>query len=1442
MNINHIIPTKNLTITGLYVRNTCNELIKLQNETKQKYINFYNNLQDHPALCNKFLFLNSVFNIALRESSNFRQTEYLYNLLAEFIAECNNDVPEALAIFDNELWSHCILINTHIHDNQFMKAVKNTLSLPIRLLLDSATEKDSYSSINQYLCGADPDLSLTESYEAFLNAVKIDKTVVFKGLEQVRTLLISSLPSKNIYYILKFYLAVAFNSCINIEPFQVTQYADVCKNLVIIFLNSNKSIDEEIILLILDIHKTHKVNKQGESIFIEGFPTEGQWKLVDYFIYNSIYELIKGKKFQDCKDKIFVKFVDSCMRYGIASHRRWIARACLLIQDRHISDSEAQYYLLKTLNHFYTEGVVNSYFIKNLTAAISKTSLSDKAINLLNNLALLGTQVEPIINKSSVPDFVDKGKNIFTVPGKELWELINKEFIARKMVEENLTLGEVAEILRNLHVSTDLSIIRQVIKQLEVFDGTAENYQPQNNILMLNFLYSHAFYFEPDKIVRWSEAEPFPLFCFRMLMKGKFQALKFIKTSYIFDGESKIVFVSDDKKQFTDLTSFRPDNTKFYSYSLTMIDITDPKGKDFPLPINSQTLKTFPRWVIKQLLAKEEAAEAERLESFICYCRRRTTYTFEIRDLPKVCKEIDYYKNLLDKDQIKELVINLIENYVGITNHKDRVRDPSAAFKLLQTYTDLLGERDSKELLIELLENCSGINCNNDIRSLSESGKLLRNFKNLLGKDETKRFVIKLLKNCSGIDSNDSIRGSSEARELLISFKGLLGKELVKQLVINLIENCSGLSHSDRVREPSVAFKLLQTYADLLGERDSKELLIELLENCSGINSNDSIRGSSEARELLISFKSLLGKELVKQLVINLIENCAGISHSDQVREPSAAFKLLQTYANLIGNGKAKELVTKLIENCSGIDCRDNIRELSEACELLISFKSLLSKEETNRLVTNLIGNCSAIYHEGNIRDATMALKLLERFGNQLSDIEFNALGKALIKNYSTIDPSEVVRESHIALELLEKFGNHLESETSYHALVKILIENYSNLNIMEAVRDARIALDLLNKNKVWLSNGENHEFYANTVNNLFTNIQSSDLQKLNELLDKHGNVINENVIRNKYMQTDSIRLIEAIIAYVQGSGRHRRINLPPRIDMLVNGQPLAGIAFEVHRFTDGIESIVLKAIDDFLKALKVPTPKFTINNLRDNLTLIEDEQLRTKADHALNKMLGSDTYKARLEFGLPTIAAFLNLDHNTWETDYQAKDTRWSMWLTQSLVEAGTAYDSSRYSTSCVKGIYERLFTGFRTMHPIVDCIFVAQNVAKGFEQNIVNLLKKEKLIQNVILSLKKQGVKGTEKYFNNKLRQAYAKGIEQQFKHRVDKNLTPYFNKLIAFGTLKSYLAQEVTERSIPIINNTLKKINDSLDNLEYIEVNEGDNALTLEDYIKDQLAEKK
>jgi hypothetical protein len=753
-------------------------------------------------------------------------------------------------------------------------------------------------------------------------------------------------------------------------------------------------------------------------------------------------------------------------------------------------------------------------------------------------------------------------------------------------------------------------------------------------------------------------------------------------------------------------------------------------------------------------------------------------------------------------------------------------------------------------------------------------------FGDQLDSDVRKASIITLIENLSGINSKGFVRNPCLALQALEKLGDQLNDNFRHSLVITLIKNCSVSNSKGNTRDSSKALEVLEKYGNQLEDNVRHPLVITLIENCSSINSKgnvrDEVRDSSTALQALEKYGNELEDNVRHSLVITLIKNCSGIS-SGNVRSPRLALQALEKYGNELEDNVRHSLVITLIENCSGVRSDGYVRSSSIALQALEKPGDQLEDKVRHSLMITLIENCSSIYY-CDICNSSTALQALEKFGNQLEDNVRHSLVITLIENCSGIKPNGNVRDSSRAIEVLWKCGDQLEDNVR-HSLVITLIENCSSISPTGDARDASTALIMLDQNKIWLSEGENNRFYRQAVVNLFDSIRDAELP---QFLEIHGEVISTEAIQNKYRQTDSIRVVQAIRTYVQGPGQYRRINLPQRTDMQVNGRPLAGIAFEVHNFTEGIESTALKAIDKFLTALKLPKPKFIINDLVKKFNLIKNAQLRNKANNALNRLLGSENYKEKLELALPTIAAFLNLHHTTWETGYDdaniywntlphdekinlalknhyndpgsywqdltndkngnkknefSREVRWCMWLKQSFIEAGTAYDSGTDSTSCVKGVYERLFTGFRSMHPLIDCLFVTQTVTTGFNEGITNWLKDTGRANDIVAGLRAQGLTGAEdeEFFKNELKQAYFQAIKKELKRLVNEGLETCFNKLTDFKSLSSYLAEEIKGRKSPIIKDALDKFNVILDYLDAIGVND---KQTLNEYIRQQL----
>ncbi|MFN7093757.1 MAG: hypothetical protein ACK4M7_00175 [Burkholderiales bacterium] len=691
------------------------------------------------------------------------------------------------------------------------------------------------------------------------------------------------------------------------------------------------------------------------------------------------------------------------------------------------------------------------------------------------------------------------------------------------------------------------------------------------------------------------------------------------------------------------------------------------------------------------------------------------------------------------------------------------------------------------------------------------------------------------IENCLAINLEGSICEVDRALALLKKFSYQLEVDVREVFIKTLIEKYSGSGPNGEAGSDSQTVMALLMFSNQLRITTLKAIAKTLIEKYSAANQEGSACNIIYAILLLEKFGKQFDIDTYNDLVETLIENCTNINSEGHFCNASDALKILIKFGSQLENSRYQALVTALIKDCISINSSNKVHNAGIALEALKEFGSLLEVDMHNALVKTLIETYGTIDASGYFCDVKEAVKLLKIFGDKLDIAIRNGLIKTLIENCSAIGLSGYVREVHIALKLLDKYGNRLDLAT-HHTLVKTLIRNcISGISPCGGIRKAEAAIILVNKHKLWLSQVENYEIYRRSVNTLFD--YSSNAQEINQLLENHGDVISEYKIRTKYRLTDSIRITQVIRDYVQGPGQPRNINLTSRLDMEVNGWPLAGIAFEVHNFTEGIESVALKAINDFLEILRISKPQFTTDNLRDKFNLIEDEQLRFQANNALNKILGSADYKSRLESTLPSMAAFLNLNHTTWEAHYNTEESRWSMWLSQSFGEAGSAYDTSNDTISCVKGVYERLFTGFRGMHPIIDCLFITQTVTMEFNNAITIWLSNSERAEEIVAKLKKKGLTGTEeeKDFKDKVKQAYFKTIKKDLTRLIDTSLKASFSKLRDFDELKAYLTEEVNSRRSQILNDAFKKVLVNLDHFDCIAMNE---EQTLDDYLNHQL----
>jgi hypothetical protein len=555
------------------------------------------------------------------------------------------------------------------------------------------------------------------------------------------------------------------------------------------------------------------------------------------------------------------------------------------------------------------------------------------------------------------------------------------------------------------------------------------------------------------------------------------------------------------------------------------------------------------------------------------------------------------------------------------------------------------------------------------------------------------------------------------------------------------------------------------------------------------------------------------------------------VRYRNSVRDAKTAMLLLTEYAAIIGENAVNALVKTLIENCSSVNLEGYVLDEKTAILLLTKYKDCLVPNTLQNMVKTLIQNCSRVGFKGGVCNTQAATFLLTEYKDQFDRETLQSLVKTLIVNCSSERRIGYLRDVNVAKYLLTEYKDLFDPNT-LASMVKPLIENCSGVTILGGYgRHTNIAISLLSAHKELLASQEN-QFYQHKIVALFnrTDISNADIT---ELLREHGDNISSETIINRYLTTNSIDTINAVRDYVQGIGAYREINLPPRNHIMVADRRLQGIAHEVHNYTNGTAVTMLKIISFMLHESKVANMKFTVNDLRQKFKLL-DLHKQNKCNEALDKIIASSNYKEKLKAVLPALASFLNADSLVWEHNQNNSNSRWKLWLEQSFYEAGTAYTGEN-NVSCVKGIYERLFSGFRTMHPCIDVIFAAKNILEGYRNNILNILKGENLVNQVIASLKVQGIKSGDENFDDKLKEIFSEKLSLEITNQIYNSEHELKNKLSNLPNTKQYIAEFLKHKNQNLIREYMQQFNACVESIEYISL-EGNT--TLYDYIQSHL----
>jgi hypothetical protein len=185
-----------------------------------------------------------------------------------------------------------------------------------------------------------------------------------------------------------------------------------------------------------------------------------------------------------------------------------------------------------------------------------------------------------------------------------------------------------------------------------------------------------------------------------------------------------------------------------------------------------------------------------------------------------------------------------------------------------------------------------------------------------------------------------------------------------------------------------------------------------------------------------------------------------------------------------------------------------------------------------------------------------------------------------------------------------------------------------------------------------------------------------------------------------------------AIETYVT-ENPEQNIVLPIRNDLLGTEEEQVEyeVAYDVHNYANGLSIPCLQYMQSALEHAHLPLRPFTIENLVHTIdSVLTDREQKEQVYAVLRKINphNSENYFDKLQSALPLINTFIikiAKDQNI------PIHTFWELFIRQSFIEAATAYEDE---ISCVKGIYERLFSGLRIMDPGIDILFVCSESIK--------------------------------------------------------------------------------------------------------------------------------
>lgn len=280
-------------------------------------------------------------------------------------------------------------------------------------------------------------------------------------------------------------------------------------------------------------------------------------------------------------------------------------------------------------------------------------------------------------------------------------------------------------------------------------------------------------------------------------------------------------------------------------------------------------------------------------------------------------------------------------------------------------------------------------------------------------------------------------------------------------------------------------------------------------------------------------------------------------------------------------------------------------------------------------------------------------------------------------------------------------------------------------------------------------------------------------------IVNYFGDFLSDASLIELFTLTSDMDLLRDIQQYV--AINREDLELPCRSDIEIRtSRHFFGIAFDIHTFAKNLDKRCISYIKTMIAKNQLLLIPFKIEDLIEQIRscFIEDVSNRERALSALWKMTRSNEYKKKLENILPLIATFIIHGKQLGLSGETTKES-WTLWLNQSFVESATAYSGDE-TTSCIPGIYERLFTGFQTMHPVLDLLFLPASLVKFYfpiekweKDPKLEILKNQNILEHILKQLTLSSAKMDYHYLSEIVKSCILNQLQAEFTQGKNEKL---------------------------------------------------------------------